>query len=552
MHYFIPFWPGDDIYEEFDPWTDLYSGRQKRIWECFDKPPFNGILVSRVNIEHTNNLRKKAEKEGIHSALGFYGQIIGDCGAFSYVSHAKPPYDPISTLSFYKKLGFDIGVTVDHLIVKTIKNADKTVRTLTEAEREDRWNLTIENAKKMFDEAKKSDYEKMRLIGASQGWDAESYAKGVRELLTHGFDYIGLGGLARKPTLAIKKILLQVHKEVRENLKNRRVRGSPGPKVGIHLFGVARPDLFAAMVQCGITSFDSASPLRTAWASADKNYMLNEHFYSAVRIREAKNENEKAREKEIFESLRQFSQGRMSSSDFLDRLSQYDLGISHTRKENVLRTLENRPWEKCDCPICAEMGLHVCIFRGCERNMRRGFHNVYQFGKLLRQKYPRILALTWCTRGKSAEEELMPAYKRYSASKIFRTFWENVHELPVEIGILSARYMMINWDTRIPMYEERLGAGKVTEAVKDLENKFRFYDKVFFIGLGLYREAVKKAAENVSTPVEIYPREDLSRGKLDIIEYNRQIKNFAEAIRREITSYLETMASCRQTELNAF
>jgi hypothetical protein len=127
-----------------------------------------------------------------------------------------------------------------------------------------------------------------------------------------------------------------------------------------------------------------------------------------------------------------------------------------------------------------------------------------------------------------------------------------VHELPVEIGILSARYMMINWDTRIPMYEERLGAGNVPEAVKDLENKFRFYDKVFFIGLGLYREAVKKAAENVSTPVEIYPREDLSRGKLDIIEYNRQIKSFAEAIRREITSYLETMASCRQTELNAF
>ena len=69
----------------------------------------------------------------------------------------------------------------------------------------------------------------------------------------------------------------------------------------------------------------------------------------------------------------------------------------------------------------------------------------------------------------------------------------------------------------------------------------RFYDRVFFIGLGAYRKAVEKVSENLSIPVEIYPKLELSRGKLDIIEYNRQMREFRKAIEKEIKPYLKIL-----------
>lgn len=552
MQYFIPFWPGDDVYEEFDPWKDKWKGKQKRIWECFKKPPVDGVLVSRVNIEHTNHLKQKAKKEGIHAALRFDGPVMGDCGAFSYVNEPKPRYEALSTLSFYRDLSFDMGVTVDHLIVKTVKTREGNRRELTDAEKEDRWNLTIENAKRMLDEAQKSDYEKMRLIGVSQGWDVESYAKGIRELLDYGFDFVGLGGLARKPTKLIKEVLFRVHREIKEHVKKKGSKANLSRRIGFHLFGVARTDLLKTMVQCGVTSFDSASALRIAWTSSNKNYMMNDHFYAAVRIREATTEEERIKEKKVLQELEDLSKGKIGAYEFVEELSRYDPENFPSRKEDALRTLNTKPWEKCGCPICTEIGIHVCIFRGCERNMRRGFHNVYHFHRILREKFPRVLALTWCTGEKDPERKLLPAYRRYLASNVFKTFWESVYDLPVEVGILSAKYMLIDWDTRISIYEEKLTTDKLPEAIKDLEGKLRLYDKVFFIGLGVYREAVEKAAKNVNIPIEVYPKQELSRGKLDIIEYNRQMKKFREALLKEITSYLEAMATCKQTELNAF
>jgi len=541
MQYFLPFWPGDDIYEQFDPWKDAWKGKEKRIWECFPRPPIDGVLVSLVNIQRTNHLKRMAEKEGIHKALGFNGPVMGDCGAFSYVNQLKPP-DPIQTLAYYKKLGFDIGVTVDHLIVNTIKikkeKRKEEKRVLTDEEKQYRWQITIDNAKKMFDEAQKSDYEKMRLIGISQGLNPESYVDGIRELLDYGFDYVGLGGLAKKPTKFVQEVLFRVAKEINRHAKAKGLKNNLRPRVGFHLFGVARIDLLETMIKCGVTSFDSASPLRIAWTSSNKNYMMNKDFYAAIRVPIAKNEEERREEEKVFRKLRDYHEGKTTADEFLEELSHYDPKRLPSRRKDAKKTLEVKPWEKCDCPICDETWIHVCIFRGCERNMRRGFHNVYQFHKFLRENYPRVIALTWCTKEKDPDEKLLPAYKRYSASNLFRTFWDNLHDLPVEIGILSAKYMLINWDTRIPNYEQRLTITKLPEATKDLESKLQFYDKVFFIGLGVYRQAVEKAAGNVNVPVEVYPKLELSRGKLDIIEYNRQMKEFREAIKKEIAPYL--------------
>ena len=45
--------------------------------------------------------------------------------------------------------------------------------------------------------------------------------------------------------------------------------------------------------------------------------------------------------------------------------------------------LDDAPWKTCPCSICAKAGINVILFRGSERNKRRGFHNLYVFRRRL-------------------------------------------------------------------------------------------------------------------------------------------------------------------------
>ena len=52
--------------------------------------------------------------------------------------------------------------------------------------------------------------------------------------------------------------------------------------------------------------------------------------------------------------------------------------------ENAYRELlQQAPWKTCPCGICEKAGINVAIFRGSERNKRRGFHNLYAFRQRL-------------------------------------------------------------------------------------------------------------------------------------------------------------------------
>ena len=50
-------------------------------------------------------------------------EVMGDCGAFGYVKEKEPPlpfYSVENVAELYDKLGFDYGVSVDHLVVDYI------------------------------------------------------------------------------------------------------------------------------------------------------------------------------------------------------------------------------------------------------------------------------------------------------------------------------------------------------------------------------------------------------------------------------------------------
>ena len=379
----MPFWWPDGINSHFDPLSETAPGKEKvRIWNVYDPPPLDGVLVSRVNLES-----KQPEKEDIHEALNYNGSIMGDCGAFSYIDESEPSYEPLETLDFYEKHSFDIGVTVDHLIVPKY-----------ESEKEQRQELTIKNAKKMFS-AWKNNNSRLKLLGVVQGWDPASYASAANELVEYGFDYIALGGLVRESTPKIKQILEAVHTALQE------ISQEKDTKIKIHLFGVAREALFPMMKQIGVYSFDSAGSLRNAWLSAKKNYFLNNEPYCAIRIPRPKDLRGKKKkyveehgiskdilvklEKQAITNIREFEKHDISLDEVLTTLREYtSLFTPQKQTEQILkeyqRTLKTKPWELCDCKICREIGIDVIIFRMHERNMRRGFHNVNDFYKHLK------------------------------------------------------------------------------------------------------------------------------------------------------------------------
>ena len=74
--------------------------------------------------------------------------------------------------------------------------------------------------------------------------------------------------------------------------------------------------------------------------------------------------------------------------DVLDIILKYDeLLLRDTNdgknlKEKYRRTLLDRPWKSCNCNACKQIGIHVVIFRGCNRNKRRGFHNTWVFREI--------------------------------------------------------------------------------------------------------------------------------------------------------------------------
>jgi hypothetical protein len=68
--------------------------------------------------------------------------------------------------------------------------------------RKKRYELTIKNAEEFIQKHQAGGYT-FTPIGAVQGWSPESYAKAVKAYIEMGYEYIGLGGLARTPSKEI-------------------------------------------------------------------------------------------------------------------------------------------------------------------------------------------------------------------------------------------------------------------------------------------------------------------------------------------------------------
>jgi hypothetical protein len=383
LKYFIPEW--DDLVDpDYNFESDTHSGgtgdwsNEVYAHQLYPEPNYDGILISKVVAEKSRKKKERINALGVHRFLRVPREfpIMGDCGAFGYIMEEEPPYTTDEILDYYTRLDFDYGVSIDHLIVKA-----------TEEQKRFRYELTIHNAEEFLREHKKRGLNWIP-IGAVQGWDSLSYAEAAKQYVAMGYKYIAIGGLVRSSTSEILRVLEAVHPVVPES-------------VDIHLFGLARLRAISEFSRLGVRSVDSASYLRQAWMRGAQGYLLDEGAYASLRIPECGKSFRAKRmlehpeldestlqrmEEEALRSIRSLARNQGSIDNCLNALLEYDRHITSERVDMsklYRRTLEERPWEKCQCDICKNDGVEVIIFRGNNRNRRRGFHNTYVFYRIL-------------------------------------------------------------------------------------------------------------------------------------------------------------------------
>ena len=384
--------------------------------EHLDSAPYDGLLVSRAIVGDARRPGKYSEpqamrfrREGARAFLRFPASrypgsiVMGDNGAFTYRDEREPPHTVDDTLEFYDDGGFTHGCSIDHLIFDFM---DDNAVPSEEARR--RSEITLSYAE-VFLPASRALGSDFTPVGVIQGWSASSMARAAADLAAMGYEYLAVGGMV---PLRIDQIERALH----------AIRTSLPDRVRLHLLGFGKTEHLNAVRRYGVTSFDTTSPLLRAFKDGKRNYYAigaDNHlsYYTAIRIPQAIDNDKLLRrarrgrldqesllrlEARALEEVRRCATEKGAVGDAVDaalaygRYALWDEGLSNGRMEARLarlraaytRTLEDRPWERCDCRVCRESGVEALIFRSSNRNKRRGMHNLHLFYKHL--QHPQI------------------------------------------------------------------------------------------------------------------------------------------------------------------
>jgi hypothetical protein len=401
--YFLPDWD-DFIDVDYDFEADAFSceersGRREEHSIALMRPRrlCDGVLVSlaqnlgtkgllrRVGTSDPSSLTPKPVRQ--HFKLCADQWAFGDCGAFSYVNEERPTISVEQAVSMYDLYEFDLGASVDHIPVSEIVTPTGK-KTLSDGARRERVRLTRENAER-FIRLHRDCGARFIPVGVVQGLGPKSYARQIGEYVEMGYRHIALGGLVPRSDADAREIVRAVH----------AAAGKCKRKPWIHLLGIFRPTLQPYFRELGIGSFDSATYFRKAWLRSDQNYLgADGQWYAAIRVPPLRDPRTKKRlgesgvdeaklgtlEATALRLLRAYDKGTVSIDDAMAAVLDYDrlLQRAELTDDKLMaayrRTLEDRPWRVCGCAMCSQLGIEVLIFRGINRNKRRGAHNTLQ------------------------------------------------------------------------------------------------------------------------------------------------------------------------------
>ena len=407
MKFFFP-----DSHDLVDPSFDFETERRSAsgsrqlshqyAHEVLGYAPYDGMLLSKAMVDdhasskgvrysftQVQRLKRLGIREFLRLDIHGYPKRIetmGDCGSFSFVNEPEPPFGTDAVAQFYLDCQFDYGISLDHVILGYLGKDDGI--TIPE-EFKRRFDITLQKAEEFLIRQQK-DKLPFKPIGAAQGWSPNSYRDAVDKLQKMGYDYIALGGMVPLKTPEILDSL-----EVVNSVRKSQTK--------IHLLGISRLENIDAFKKYGVTSFDSTSPLKKAFMDDKDNYHTPTHPYTAIRVPQVdgnpqlkklilsgKVDFATARKLEVacMTGIREYDAGSLRLDSLVSRLQEYE-ALWHGKKddsEKYRTTLVDKPWKSCSCQICKKLGIHVVLFRGADRNRRRGFHNLHS----LRQKINQI------------------------------------------------------------------------------------------------------------------------------------------------------------------
>ena len=398
MRFFFPD-SQDQIDPGFDFLTEEYSPMRVRqrddlyVHEILGHGVIDGLLVSKAIVDgragaagkYTLAQRHRLYRVGIRRFFRLEDapsdfRTMGDCGAFSYFTEEEPPYTPDEVIDFYDECDFDIGIAPDHIIFGFDPGGQADQEQLKVWEF--RKQLTAQLASEFLTRCRT---RKVRFtpMAVAHGWSPQSYASSVADLQAIGYERIALGGMVPLKTRDIISSLEEISK----------VRL---PKTQLHLLGIMREESVVHFATLGVTSFDSTSAFRQSFKDDRDNYHTTSRTYTAIRVPQVEGNPKLKRnieagrivqedavrlERQCMAALQQYTGSNGEAEKILGLVREYDHVVGNRKDytEAYGQTLQDAPWKKCDCQICREAGVNVVIFRGSERNKRRGFHNIYAF-----------------------------------------------------------------------------------------------------------------------------------------------------------------------------
>jgi hypothetical protein len=364
---------------------------------------YQGILISKAHVQkghmrwntsQVNRLLREGAKRFLRIGSKTPITIMGDSGAYTidnlFESSGKPIDQCIPVFDFYSALGVDFGLAPDRVISGLSNNLTGLKKGELSNEWQKRWFETIDLADAFWGLCKRRS-PGWEPVGVAQGWDAPSYKASVNSLEQIGYSYIALGGLN---SLRAERIMECV--EACSQIKQ--------PTTRLHLLGISRIDYAIKFSNCGVTSFDSATPIRQAVKDRNDNYHGLERNYMAIKLPQAnasprlqslvRDDSSLGKrllqvERESMSSLRDYDKGSLDIESVLSCLQQGALiRKEEDNTEDYRRLLTDMPWKTCACSMCQEIGIEIVLLRNRERNLRRSFHNLYVFAMKMRREFP--------------------------------------------------------------------------------------------------------------------------------------------------------------------
>ena len=358
--------------------------------EVFETIPYDGLLVSRNTVGYpshkgkfTVNQKYRFFREGVHRYFRLPTTnfpVIGDCGSFSYVNMDMPPFGNLEIIDYYQMCGFNYGVSIDHVIVKMQHSWDNPRKRPSEVTK--RAEFTSKSAIEFIKICKQKKVH-FTPIGVVQSWSPKSASKYAKILVKAGYEYIALGGLAHQTTEFLYNVISEVRDKIPTDIK-------------LHIFGFNRIEKLEKFTGLKIDSFDSTSPMLKSFKDEDENYFIGKtKKYRAIRIPQVYDNMDIKRkiqrgvinqdiacrlENDALKKIRLYASNKTTISETQKAIFDYEnYTLGKSCIEKYVRVLKEKPWTKCDCPMCLKLGIEVIIYRGTNRNKRRGFHNLFHF-----------------------------------------------------------------------------------------------------------------------------------------------------------------------------